>query len=179
MELILYDAVSDREALVALFHSTRGQGWHNNENWLSDKPLSQWYGVQTNESGRVNLIELSSNGLIGTLPIELGHLEFLEYLDLSDNGLRDTIPSSFGGLSRLETLNLSRNSLWGAIPVSLANLTELRELILGHNKFAGNIPDIFYQLVNLEALGLNNNGLSGEIPPSLKNRVGEDTRVRE
>ena len=36
---------SDRAALVALYEATDGENWTNNTNWLSDRPIGEWYGV--------------------------------------------------------------------------------------------------------------------------------------
>ena len=46
-------AETDREALVALYNATNGQNWFENDNWLSDAPLGEWKGVNTNDDGRV------------------------------------------------------------------------------------------------------------------------------
>ena len=43
----------DRAALVALYNATDGPNWTNNSGWLTDTPVGQWYGVATNDSGRV------------------------------------------------------------------------------------------------------------------------------
>ena len=44
----------DRAALVALYNATDGENWWDKINWLSDKPLGEWYGVITNAQGRVD-----------------------------------------------------------------------------------------------------------------------------
>ena len=163
----LYDVSSDREALIALYESTRGQRWTNNQNWLTSKPLAEWYGIQTNAAGRVTQIELPENGLRGTLPMELGRLEFLEDLLISTNAIRGTIPSSLGGLARLRNLILTGNDISGSIPVSLGGLARLRILDLSFNELTGSIPNSIGKLVNLESLNLRGNQLSGSIPRSL------------
>ena len=38
----------DRAALVALYNSTDGPNWATSTNWLSDRPLGDWYGVTIN-----------------------------------------------------------------------------------------------------------------------------------
>ena len=58
-------AAEDRAALVALYHSTGGDNWRRNDNWLSDAPLGQWYGVDTSAQGRVVALRLSYNQLSG------------------------------------------------------------------------------------------------------------------
>ena len=37
--------ITDSLALVALYNSTNGKDWTNNANWLSDKPIYSWYGI--------------------------------------------------------------------------------------------------------------------------------------
>ena len=65
---------TDREALVALYDATDGDDWNDNTNWNSDKPLDQWYGIRTDNNGRVIWISLHSNILTGSIPPELGDL---------------------------------------------------------------------------------------------------------
>ena len=43
----------DRAVLVALFNATDGENWVNKDNWMSDEPLGQWYGVTADGNGRV------------------------------------------------------------------------------------------------------------------------------
>lgn len=58
----------DRDALVALYNATGGADWTHNDNWLSDEPLDEWYGVVVNGAGRVTGLHLRKNGLEGALP---------------------------------------------------------------------------------------------------------------
>ena len=39
----------ERDALIAFYNATDGDNWSNNENWCSDKPVSQWHGITANE----------------------------------------------------------------------------------------------------------------------------------
>ena len=72
-------------ALVALYEATDGPNWVNNDNWLTDAPLDEWYGVETDASGRVVRLNLGGrwdsearefmlHGLTGPIPSELGDL---------------------------------------------------------------------------------------------------------
>ena len=76
---------SDHAVLVVLYHATDGPNWNTNENWLTDKPISQWYGVSTDAGGRVTVLNLSENRLNGKIPPELGSLANLTVLDLGSN----------------------------------------------------------------------------------------------
>ena len=62
----------DRAALEALYDATNGANWSSNDNWKTDEPLGQWYGVRTNFDGRVTHLVLSQNQLSGTIPPNSG-----------------------------------------------------------------------------------------------------------
>lgn len=110
---------SDRAVLVALYESTDGPNWVDNENWLTDAPLGDWRGVGTYPAGRVSSLTLRSKGLSGTIPPELGDLGTLAYLDLNGNKLTGPIPAELGRLASLGTLSLRGNDLDGPIPAEL------------------------------------------------------------
>ena len=60
---------TDREALAVLFHATDGPSWLENDNWLTEVPLSEWTGVTTDEDGRVTELDLPpTNCRAGYLP---------------------------------------------------------------------------------------------------------------
>ena len=162
-------SAEDREALVALYNATRGNNWGNDWNWLSDRPLSEWYGVATNTEGRVTHLNLYFNDLSGEIPPELGNLGKLEVLSLTRNDLSEEIPPELGNLVSLEALHLSDNQLSGEIPPELGKLDSLEDLYLDRNQLIGKIPPDLGNLANLEALSLGINQLSGEISPELGN----------
>ncbi|CAB1114087.1 unnamed protein product [Ectocarpus sp. CCAP 1310/34] len=56
-------ASTDRAVLSALFQSTRGSGWKQSNNWNTDAPLSDWYGVDVDGEGRVVNLCLPDNNL--------------------------------------------------------------------------------------------------------------------
>ena len=164
---VTINVTADRAALVALYNATGGADWTNNTNWLSNEALSEWYGVETDEDGRVRELNLNKNGLSGEIPVELGRLTNLLELYLSENELSGTIPVELGNLTNLQFLSLSSNELSGEIPVELGRLTNLLELWLHTNELSGEIPAELGNLTNLEKLYLDENGLSGEIPVEL------------
>ena len=43
----------DREALEALYNVTGGANWTNNDGWLTNAPIGQWYGVTPDINNRV------------------------------------------------------------------------------------------------------------------------------
>ncbi len=159
----------DREALVALYNATNGSGWTDKTNWLSDRPLGEWYGVTANAQDRVTRLVLDNNNLTGAIPSELGNLASLEVLALWYNNLTGTIPAELGDLANLQSLFLSHNNLTGAIPSELGNLANLETLVISHNNLTGAIPSELGNLANLETLVISHNNLTGAIPSELGN----------
>ena len=160
---------TDEDILRILYEATNGDGWKNNENWMSDKPLNEWRGVSTDDNGRVTELSLWGNRLSGPIPRELGNLSNLEGLNLSSNRLSGPIPRELGNLSNLETLDLCYNQLSGSIPRELGNLSKLEGLLLNGNELSGPIPRELGKLSKLKWLYLNGNQLSGPIPRELGN----------
>ena len=170
----------DRAALVALYEATSGPNWVDDTNWLTDAPLGEWYGVHTDQFGRVVTLELAgrrdpttrrfvSHGLIGSLPPELGNLTGLRRLDLADNDLFGAIPPELGNLTELRQLDLGDNNLTGTFPPALLNLVSLETLNLGGNGLKGTLPPGLGDLGSLRSLDLSSNPWTGTIPLELGN----------
>ena len=132
--------MSDREILVALYDTTGGPNWTRRTNWLSDRPLGEWQGVDVDGQGRVTRLSVRNNGLRGTIAPELAALSNLTALDISDNGLTDRFSRNLGNLANLEVLALNGNDLTGPIPAELCSLTNLEILDLSDNGLTGRLP---------------------------------------
>ena len=154
--------------LAAFYEATGGDHWKDNTNWLSGVPLSEWYGVITDDEGWVTALNLSDNGLTGAIPDALGQLNNLRLLNLSGNQLTGPIPETLGQLNNLQYLWLSRNGLTGTIPEALGNLNNLETLDLSDNELTGTIHEALGQLNNLQHLWLSGNELTGCIPSALQ-----------
>jgi Leucine-rich repeat (LRR) protein len=121
-----------RYVLALLYYVTNGPNWFWSQPYLSSKDVCLWnnrtenYGVycqSDNES--IDELKLSSNGLSGQLPRELGLLTNLTIVHLDFNQLTGTIPTELGRLESLEELQLSSNRLSGQLPRELGLLTNL------------------------------------------------------
>ena len=167
--------LADREILEALYNETGGPDWTNNDNWLTEAPLGEWYGVETNDQGSVTSLDLMQNGLSGQIPRELGSLVNLGSLRLGSlsaqtrsrrglNVLTGSIPSDLGNLVKLEDLDLGNNALTGSIPPELGNLGMLWTLDLAGNALTGSVPPELGRLSSLQLLFLHRNGLTGSLP---------------
>ena len=120
----------------------------------------------------VRMVDLSSNNLSGSIPIELSQLFGLRFLNVSKNHLMGRIPEKIGRMTSLLSLDLSTNHLSGEIPQSLADLTFLNCLNLSYNQFRGRIP-LSTQLQSFDAFSyIGNAQLCGV--PLTKNCTEDD-----
>lgn len=80
---------SERSILESFYKALDGDKWEHKENWLSDKPLNEWYGITTDEEGKVVKIQLSDT-MTGKVPANLKHLKKLQslHLDCMAGGIR-------------------------------------------------------------------------------------------
>lgn len=185
-----------RTALIDLYNSTNGEQWKRNDNWCSDLPLSEWYGITTrSELGgpgdeNVYRIDLSNNNLTGTLPPSIALLSGLRSgLSLYSNHISGTLPKEAFLLelidlhdneieaievpddpSEILTVNLYLydNRISGPLPEFLGYAPVLRILRLQNNCFTGAIPASYSHLISSGAsLFLNGNELSGQIPEAI------------
>ena len=169
----------ERDALIAIYNSTNGEGWFSDANWLGP-PGSEasWYGV-TVENGHVAILDLSSNYLEGTLPPQIGNLKELTELDLwggdylptwppfLNNNIGGQVPPEIGQLRELEFLDLSLNAFQDPLPAEIGDLENLRTLLLSSNDLS-DLPPQIGNLVHLEILSLRGNDLV-ELTPAVGN----------
>ena len=79
----------ERNALRDFYYSSKGGEWTDSTNW-TDPYISHcfWKGVSCTNDGAVTILNLTNNGLSGTLSKSLANLSSLEILDLSDNDIK-------------------------------------------------------------------------------------------
>lgn len=160
-------SAADRAALVSFYHDMQGPGWTRSMNWLTDKPIHQWYGVKVNQRGRVIELTLNQNKLTGVLPQSLWTLTALTNLELYNNSIVGNIPSGIGQLTQLANLELDVNQLTGSLPIELFALTQLENVELEWNALTGRLPSAIRNLQALKSFEIFQNRLSGPLPPEL------------
>lgn len=181
----------EKDALMALYNATDGDNWTDNTNWNSEEPIGNWYGVTTDGDGHVTELALDNNNLAGSIPSEIGDMQWLTNIDISNNNISESIPEEFYSLTNMLYINMYENNLSGDIssnisqmsnlqvfnifnnnitdvfPVELLGLTDLFVLDFGGNNISGNIPENIGVLSNLQYLNIWGNQLTGGIPESL------------
>ncbi|XP_049395609.1 receptor-like protein 9DC3 [Solanum stenotomum] len=165
--------------------------------WLGALPDLQILNVRSNKlHGPINdartanlfakilVIDLSSNGLSGDLPMSLFE-NFQAMKMIGENiGTREYVAETYStlytsslivttkglDLELLQALttdiiiDLSRNRFEGSVPSIIWDLTRLCTLNLSHNNLRGHIPASMQHLSVLESLDLSSNKICGEIP---------------
>lgn len=124
---IVTDNIAERDALMAFYEATGGPNWLHSNNWNSEKPLEEWYGIGVNEQG-VNRIYLAYEGLSGDLSVaatkfvaELNDHTVLEFFDCRGNQMTGGFPVAFTQFPNLMNFRIAYNKLSGVIPQKTQN----------------------------------------------------------
>lgn len=195
---INYQTAIERDALIAIYNALDGDNWEYKDNWCSDKPVNEWYGVTCGENNFVEHLNLSqpTTPMKGSIPPEIGNLSHLKsmYFWLYSNeifpeeigkckeleGVNITIfnsadkriefPVGLYDCVNLEYLTLAGVGLSGVLSPKIAQLKKLKTLDLGSNYFQGPLPEEIGELVNLENLNMRGAEQNiGELPHSIGN----------
>ncbi len=153
----------ERAALEAFYEATGGKNWTNSDNWCSDKPLGEWFGVTTDDNGQVTGIMLRQNNLTGHIPAAIFTLSKLVSFDLQYNDLTGEIPTEVGDAKGLIEIKLQHNQLIGTIPESIYGLDNLRILDLWSNKLSGDLSEKIWGMPSLEQLTIDDNKITGQL----------------
>ncbi|KAM0838840.1 hypothetical protein ACQ4PT_060708 [Festuca glaucescens] len=170
-------------ALLAWKATLSNQTQHALQSWGNTSAPCRWRGIRCGIIHDVHRpvitgVSLPGMRLRGTLEsLDFSSLRTLMILNLSDNGLVGSVPSSIGLLKELCFLLLHGNQIRGSIPPALANLTNLHSLMLHENQISGEIPKEIGNVGSirgsvehcskLRLLKLSQNHLSGIIPIEL------------
>ena len=158
-----------RAALIDLYNATDGDNWKSNDNWCSDLPLSEWYGVVTYDEGyrdgseMIYSLNLKNNNLSGSIPSSIGALSGCYSIILDNNQLEGTLPEE---IFSLRYVSLTNNSLDSMEKPENPESSITNSLYLSDNIFAGYLPEWLCSFPMLQYLDLENNMFTGSVPAS-------------
>ncbi|KAK4368306.1 hypothetical protein RND71_012098 [Anisodus tanguticus] len=138
--------------------------------YLSNNNLDGVIPSNIGKCRKLQILSLSVNQFIGTIPRELANLTALTNLYLGILHLEGEIPAELGNLKKLQELSLSENEFTGSVPTSILNMSALQFLVLDENKLSGRLlSDLGRGMPSLEELYCASNNLSGFISASISN----------
>ncbi|WOG86609.1 hypothetical protein DCAR_0205826 [Daucus carota subsp. sativus] len=116
----------------------------------------------------LNILDLRSNLLNGSLPSLICNTSSLEILILSYNNLSGVLPICSTDVSRLIVFDVRMNNIQGSLPSNLTNFRYLNSIHLHGNKLEGRIPSSFAKFVFLEVFDLGSNQITDTFPQCLE-----------
>lgn len=142
------DAERARQALIEFYKAMDGDHWYVNTNWCSDKPINEWYGVNS-------------------LP-KFQNYPYVGELELPQNNLKGSFPQGnwLERLGSVTTLSLYYNEISGPLPQGLSDIINLGIFSMAGNKLTGTVPEGLFDLVGLTVFEVDENELTGTIPGS-------------
>lgn len=155
----------ERYAMAVLYHSTGGDEWTDNRNWVSSTSVCGWFGILCQDSQVID-VTIEFNNMVGILPTEIGLLTRLTKLALYDNEISGSIPTEVGLLTDLRTFEFDRTNLTGTIPTEIGKLTKLDEFFACTTSISGSIPSEIGN-TDMVIFEVYNTGLQGNIPEQL------------
>lgn len=86
--------------------------WHPENTSIGECPcVDEWHGVECDAHGAIVGLDLSYNGLIGTISADIASLPALRSLKLNSNAISGTVPEAVAYLTNLKRLDVHNNNL--------------------------------------------------------------------
>lgn len=104
--------ISEASLLETIYKTTNGESWTRSDNWCSDRPLSEWYGITTNSEGNVTSINLENNNLSGSLKMYLSSFAKLTDFNIDNNQLNTLNIYGSDNIKSLEMTSCVNNEFY-------------------------------------------------------------------
>jgi hypothetical protein len=125
--------------------------------------MTDVYNIGKVPSRYGNGLNVASTELSGTIPVNIGNMQYLQEFQLHGTSISGTLPSQLGDLHSLTQLALGSTALSGTLP-SLLNLSSLQYIKMGGSLISGTLPAWLAKLSRLGEVALYNMPLSGTLP---------------
>lgn len=103
--------ISEASLLKTIYKTTNGDNWTRSDNWCSDRPLSEWYGITTDSEGNVTSINLENNNLSGSLTMYLSSFAKLTDFNVNNNPIESISISGNDNIRELELKSCVKSRL--------------------------------------------------------------------
>jgi len=155
-----------RYILAVVYYEQGGTEWRRSTNWLSEKSVCVWEGVECDENSYIRILNLDQNRLTGQLSDAPTSLNAIEGYFVAKNTLSGSIPKSYFTSDTLRIIDFSENALSGEIS-SLSRGNKLTDINLAVNSLNGPLPKSISNAAVLTILNVESNSFSGILPASL------------
>ena len=180
-----YDEIEVRKALIDFYQAMDGDNWVHHENWCSDKPIWEWFGINGCDGNNKGIeypwvsdfsFNCDPNNIPTShkLPESVQHMGPIRTLMLANQNIEGELPAFLGKIYSLSTIYMYGNKLSGTIPVEISKLPDLYTLQLGGNRYSGMLPEVL--IMNCmdgnhmpgNNLDLSYNNFYGKVPISVQ-----------
>jgi len=175
---------SFKKGLEDFFKNLHGESWYRHDNWCTEKPFFEWYGISaslvTNKSlfgdeGQVYfgtddvwILNLAANNMRGTIPASFWKAcKYFESIRISSEYLPDSVVPDCIWHDKLYLLDLSTSFMKVPLTSAVGNATSLRYLDLQLCSANCQIPEAITKLSSLRELNLKECSLNGSLPSAL------------
>ena len=120
---VVLEELLERFLMANFYFATNGFKWKNSYNFLSANDVCDWNegsnaegnfrGVLCKDDGKISLLDLTDNGLSGSIPGDIGLLTNAVQFIVKENEIEGTLPASFGIMREMEMVDLSNNKIHG------------------------------------------------------------------
>lgn len=179
-----YDERESRKALIEFYKAMDGDHWTRNDNWCSDKPIWEWYGINgcLDHNGFAcpwvkelwfNCAPINNPTSV-KFPESISRMGPLFSLAIPVSNIEGEFPAFLGNIYSLNTMQLAGNNFSGQFPDGLEKLPDLFTFVFEGNQIEGPLPEAFIlSCMNKSSYPGNNfniarNRFTGKVPQSIQ-----------
>lgn len=159
--------ILQRYVLALIYYQHGGTGWRRSTDWLSEKNVCEWEGVECDKNLYIRILNLDQNLLTGQLSGAPTLLNAIEAYFVSNNNLTGSIPDAYVSDNSLRYIDFSGNALSGEFPSDISKENKLARINFGSNNLIGSVPSQISEITGLEVINIESNTFSGSLPSSL------------
>lgn len=175
-----------RKGLESFYTALHGENWLHHDNWCSDHPMFEWYGIcASNTTSKVLfgdegltylgtddvwVLDLAANNMRGTVPDSFWNVcKYFEIIRISSEYLPDSTVPDCVWHENLWKLDLSTSFMNVPLSSAVGNAKRLNYLDLSLCRVKGGLPEEITTLPELKEINMCESSLTGTLPQGLGN----------